>query len=50
MFQGTQILARTRVAPELILQGIRRQLEAVNHDQQASRIQTLEKWIQDEPV
>jgi len=49
-FPGTQILVRTRVAPESILPGIRRQLAAVNAEQQASRIETLEKSIQDEPV
>lgn len=50
MFRNTQILVRTRVAPESILLGIRKRLAAVNPDQQASTIETLEKSIQDEPI
>jgi putative ABC transport system permease protein len=46
----THILVRTNVAPELILHSIRKQIAGVNPDQQASRIETLEKSIQDEPV
>lgn len=34
MFPGTQIFVRSRVAPDSILQGIRKQLAAVNPDQQ----------------
>jgi ABC-type antimicrobial peptide transport system permease subunit len=51
MWMGTEILVRTRVAPESILHSIRKQLAAVNPDQQAfSRIDDLETRIKREPV
>ena len=50
MWPDTQVLVRSRVAPESILHSIREQLVAVNPDQQASsRIDDLETWIRNEP-
>jgi predicted permease len=43
MFPGAQIFVRCRVAPDSILQDIRKRLAAANPDQQASRMETLEK-------
>lgn len=48
-FQGTQILIRCQIAPESMLQTIRKRLGVVNPDQQ-TRIETLEEWIKDEPI
>ncbi|MGC2162831.1 MAG: ABC transporter permease [Silvibacterium sp.] len=51
LLMGTQILVRTRVAPETMAQSIRRQIAKINPDQQTyGSISDLEKWIQDEPV
>jgi len=50
MFMGTQILVRTQGDPHDTLQNIRRQIAAVNPDQQAySRVDDLETWIRREP-
>jgi ABC-type antimicrobial peptide transport system permease subunit len=50
MFMGTQILVRTQGDPHDMLQSIRRQIAAVNPDQQAySRVDDLETWIRREP-
>ena len=46
MWMGTQILVRTRTPPLAMLQGIRREIAAVNPDQQVfSRVDDLETWI-----
>jgi putative ABC transport system permease protein len=51
MWMGTTILVRSRVAPEAIWHSIRKQIAAVNPDQQTdSKIEGLEAWIQQEPV
>jgi predicted permease len=51
LWMGTQFLVRTRIAPESLEHGIRRQIALVNPDQQAYRtIANLEKWIHDEPA
>jgi predicted permease len=51
IWMGTDILVRSRVAPEAIVQSIRRQVAVVNPDQQTdSKIDDLETWIQREPV
>jgi putative ABC transport system permease protein len=51
MWMSTHILVRTRVAPESIFHSIRKQIAAVNPDQQTNgRITDLETWIRDEPV
>lgn len=48
---GTQILVRTRSASEGLLGSLRKQVAAVNPEQQTYRaISDLEKWITDEPV
>jgi ABC-type antimicrobial peptide transport system permease subunit len=48
---GTTMLVRSRLAPEAIQHSIRKQLAAVNPDQQTeSKIDDLETWIQQEPV
>jgi hypothetical protein len=50
MPMGTQILIRTRVAPEPILHSIRKQLAAVSPNQQTyGIIADLETWIRNEP-
>jgi predicted permease len=47
---GTQILIRTRVAPEPVLYSIRKQLATVSPDQQTyGTIADLETWIRNEP-
>jgi putative ABC transport system permease protein len=47
---GTQILIRTRVAPEPVLYTIRKQLATVSPDQQTyGTIADLETWIRNEP-
>ena len=50
-WMGTTILVRSRLAPEAIQHSIRKQLAAVNPDQQTDRkIDDLETWIRQEPV
>jgi predicted permease len=50
MWMGTQILIRTRVAPEPVLYSIRKQLATVSPDQQTyGIIRDLQTWIRDEP-
>jgi putative ABC transport system permease protein len=50
MLMGTQVLVRTRVAPESIVQSIRKELASVNPDQQiSSRIEDLETRIKRRP-
>ncbi|HXA63493.1 MAG TPA: FtsX-like permease family protein, partial [Bryobacteraceae bacterium] len=50
MWMGTQILIRTRVAPEPVLYSIRKQLATVSPDQQTyGVIRDLQTWIRDEP-
>jgi putative ABC transport system permease protein len=51
MWPGTQILVRTRVVPDLVLNSIRKQLATVNPDQQTyGVIADLETWIESEPI
>jgi ABC-type antimicrobial peptide transport system permease subunit len=51
VWTGTRILVRTRILPEFTLHSIRKQIAAVNPDQQTSgRITELEEWIRDEPI
>jgi predicted permease len=51
VFRGTEILVRTRSAPAGLVNSLRKQVAAVNPEQQASgAIADLEKWITDEPV
>lgn len=48
---GTQILVRTRGAPAGLLDSLRKQVAAVNPEQQTyGAIADLEKWITDEPI
>lgn len=48
---GTQILVRTRSAPAGLLDSLRKQVAAVNPEQQTyGAIADLEKWITDEPI
>ena len=50
MFMGTQILVRTQGEPLSMLHGIRKEIAAVNPDQQVdSDVQDLEGWIRREP-
>jgi putative ABC transport system permease protein len=50
MFMGTQILVRTQGEPLSMLRGIRKEIAAVNPDQQVdSNVQDLEGWIRREP-
>jgi putative ABC transport system permease protein len=50
MLMGTQVLIRTRTAPESIIQRVRKQLASVNPDQQiSSRIEDLETRIKQRP-
>jgi hypothetical protein len=50
MFMGTQILVRTQSEPLSMLHGIRKEIAAVNPDQQVdSDVQDLEGWIRREP-
>ena len=47
---GTQILIRTRVPPLALIHAVRKQISAVNPDQQAySGMGDLEEWISDQP-
>lgn len=49
MFMGTQILVRTQGEPLSMLHGIRKEIAAVNPDQQVdSNVQDLEGWIRRE--
>ncbi|HEX4487675.1 MAG TPA: ABC transporter permease [Terriglobales bacterium] len=51
MFMGTQILVRTQGDPLDMLPSIRRQIAAVNPDQQVySQVDDLETWIAREPT
>lgn len=51
LWMGTQILVRSRVAPAAIVHSLRKQIAAVNPEQQTfGAISDLEKWITDEPV
>jgi predicted permease len=50
MFMGTQILVQTQGEPLSMLHGIRKEIAAVNPDQQVdSDVQDLEEWIRREP-
>jgi hypothetical protein len=50
MWMGTQILVRSRAAPESIVRSVRKQLSSVNPEQQIySRMEDLETWIKQEP-
>ena len=50
MLTGTQVLVRTRVAPESIVESVRKQLASINPDQQiSSRIEDLETRIKRRP-
>jgi ABC-type antimicrobial peptide transport system permease subunit len=50
MFMGTQILVRTQGEPLSMLHSIRKEIAAVNPDQQIdSNVQDLETWIRREP-
>jgi putative ABC transport system permease protein len=50
LWMSAEILVRSRVAPEPILHSIRRQIAAVNPDQQTfNTIPDLESWIRAEP-
>jgi predicted permease len=50
MFMGTQILVRTQGEPLSLLHGVRKEIAAVNPDQQIdSDVQDLEGWIRREP-
>ena len=49
MFMGTQILVRTQGEPLSLLQGVRKEIAAINPDQQIdSDVQDLEGWIRRE--
>jgi putative ABC transport system permease protein len=50
MFMGTQILVRTQGQPMSLLHSVRKEIAAVNPDQQIdSDVQDLEGWIRREP-
>jgi predicted permease len=50
MWMHTQILVKSRVDPQSILHSVRRQIVAVNADQQANgHVDDLEVWIRNEP-
>jgi predicted permease len=50
MWQGTQILVRSEVAPLTLVRAVQKQLAAVNPDQQTySIVRDLEGWITDLP-
>ena len=50
MWMGTQILVRSRAAPESIVRSVRKQLSSVNPEQQIySRMEDLETTIKQEP-
>jgi putative ABC transport system permease protein len=51
LWMGTSLLVRNQVAPQTLERSIRKQLAAVNPDQQTdSKIEDLETWIRHEPV
>ncbi len=50
LWMGTSFLVRTRVAPDVALHDLQRQLAAVNPNQQTDRIVDLEAFIREEPV
>jgi predicted permease len=51
MGMGTQMLVRTRGAPQAIANSLRKQVAVVNPEQQTfGEINDLEKWIEDESV
>ena len=51
LLSGTEILVRTRGAPAGLVNSLRKQIAAVNPEQQTYRsISDLEKWIEDEPA
>jgi predicted permease len=51
VLRGTQILVRTRSAPADIANSLRKQIAAVNPEQQTyGAVSDLEKWIEDEPI
>ena len=51
LWMDTSLLVRSQVAPETLERSIRKQLAAVNPDQQTdSKIEDLETWIRHEPV
>jgi ABC-type antimicrobial peptide transport system permease subunit len=47
---GTQILVRSRTAPEALLHSVQSRVARVNRDQQTDRSGDLERWIRQEPV
>jgi predicted permease len=49
VWMGTQILVRSRAAPESILHGVRKQVALVSPDQQIDRVEDLETEIRQEP-
>jgi putative ABC transport system permease protein len=50
MWMHTQILVASRIEPQSILHSVRRQIVAVNADQQANgHVDNLETWIRQEP-
>jgi putative ABC transport system permease protein len=50
MWMHTQILVKSRADPQSILHSVRRQIVAVNADQQANgHVDDLETWIRNEP-
>ena len=50
MFMGTQVLVRTQGDPLAMLQSVRKEIAAVNPDQQIdSNVQDLDEWIRREP-
>lgn len=49
-FPRTQILIRSRVAPESIQLAIRKQLTAIDPNEQASRVESLERRLEDESI
>jgi predicted permease len=51
VLRGTEILVRTRSAPAGLVNSLRKQVAAVNPEQQTyGAISDLQKWIEDEPV
>jgi ABC-type antimicrobial peptide transport system permease subunit len=51
LWTSTQVLVRTRGAPDAIANSLRKQIATVNPEQQTyGAITDLEKWIEDEPV
>jgi putative ABC transport system permease protein len=50
VWMGTQILVRSRTAPEALLHSVQNRVARVNPEQQTDRSGDLETWIQQEPV